>query len=116
MSRRRSLGARCRPPRRRGKSSRLARLTRVAAKRTKRGIIPRPTEINSSLPTQPGKVPENLAPPHATVWCASNSHFGGERDFEGECDLLNRGAFRQCAGRGESDSSSVWERSRTLYR
>src|SRR5260370_15999439 len=47
---------------------------------------------------------------------ASNSHFGGERDFEGECDLLNRGAFRQCAGRGESDSSSVWERSRTLYR
>src|SRR5258708_11113969 len=43
----------------------------------------------------------------------SNSHFGGERDFEGECDLLNRGAFRQCAGRGESDSSSVWERSRT---
>src|SRR5258708_22815924 len=32
----------------------------------------------------------------------SNSHFGGERDFEGECDLLNRGAFRQCAGRGES--------------
>src|SRR5258708_36924618 len=46
----------------------------------------------------------------------SNSHFGGERDFEGECDLLNRGAFRQCAGRGESDSSSVWERSRTLYR
>src|SRR5258707_10450781 len=47
---------------------------------------------------------------------SSNSHFGGERDFEGECDLLNRGAFRQCAGRGESDSSSVWERSRTLYR
>src|SRR5258707_7690500 len=50
------------------------------------------------------------------AYLVSNSHFGGERDFEGECDLLNRGAFRQCAGRGESDSSSVWERSRTLYR
>ena len=46
----------------------------------------------------------------------SNSHFGGECDFKEGCDRLNRGAFRRCAGRGESDSSSVWERSRILYR
>src|SRR5258708_28534776 len=46
---------------------------------------------------------------------SSNSHFRGERDFEVECDLLNRGAFRQCAGRGESDLSSGLDRSTTLY-
>ncbi len=46
----------------------------------------------------------------------SNSHFGGERDVEGECDRLNRVRSGQFAGRGESDSSAVWARSRTLYR
>ena len=46
----------------------------------------------------------------------SNSHFGAEHHVEGKCDRLNRGAIWQFAGRGESDSSAVWERSRTLYR
>jgi hypothetical protein len=90
MSRSRSLGARCRPPRRLGKSSRLARLTRVAAKRTKRGIIPRPTEINSSLPTQPGKVPENLAPPDATVWCARHNPDKAPRKIASSCNDMVR--------------------------
>src|SRR5260370_27991346 len=31
----------------------------------------------------------------------SNSHFGGECDFEEGCDRLNRGAFRRWAGPGE---------------
>ena len=50
LSRSPGLGACCHPSRRRRKRSCLARLTRAAATRNKRGIIPRPTETTSSLP------------------------------------------------------------------
>jgi len=41
-------------------------MTRAAAARQKCGITQRPTETPSSLPAQPGKIPEALASHDAT--------------------------------------------------
>jgi len=48
-------------------------MTRTAATRNRRGTIPRLTEINSSLPPQPGNVPADIASPDATAGCASKN-------------------------------------------
>jgi Transposase DDE domain group 1 len=80
-----NLGARCRPSCRCRKSSRLTRLIRVAATRNKRGIIPRSTETNSSLPPQPGKIPQPLASPDATVECARQNADKAPRKIARSC-------------------------------
>jgi DDE family transposase len=53
LSRSPCLGLRSRPSQRRGKRTRLARLTRAAATRNNCGIIPMPTETTSSFPESP---------------------------------------------------------------
>ena len=60
-------------PRRRRKRPRLARLTRAAASRRSRGIIPKPTETASSLRRQRKMIPALLAPTGATRRHAHNT-------------------------------------------
>ena len=60
-------GLRCHPSQRRRKRSCLARLTRGAATRNNRGIIPGPPRPLLSLPPQPRKVPAALASSDATT-------------------------------------------------
>jgi hypothetical protein len=69
LSRRPDLGRNRRPSQCRGKCARFARLTRGAATRHNRGIIPSPTETISSLPPQPPKIPAARASLDATVAC-----------------------------------------------
>ena len=52
---------------------RLAGMTRAAATRNRRGIIPRLTEIHSPLPPQPANVPVEAASPDATGNCGANT-------------------------------------------
>src|SRR5258708_2750383 len=90
---------------------RMAVVDLIAATTTKAGL-----RVESALDTATYEKGIKVSKAEMKTLDISNTHFGGERDFEEGCDRLNRGAFRRCAGRGESDSSSVWERSRTLYR
>jgi hypothetical protein len=46
-------------------------MTRAAAARNQRGIIPGPTEINSSLHPQPAKISASQASSDAMEFCAS---------------------------------------------
>jgi Transposase DDE domain group 1 len=61
----RYLRLRCRPSHSRRDRARLARLTRGAATRNKRGITQGPTETTSSLPPQPRKSLQLLSPSQA---------------------------------------------------
>jgi hypothetical protein len=60
------VGPRCHPAQRSRQRARLARVTRGAATRKNRGIVPRPTETTCSLPPQPMESPSSACVSDAT--------------------------------------------------